>query len=329
VRLGTFVLLSVVFCGFFSVLLSLHASREATTQPATFAEVSALVEAAPERLDNQADQATGVDPHLIALRRSTAKKALDCLDSLERTFPALAQHEAEYGEDLVRLSREFQSTLPPLRAAYKDVLAGNTSPELQKRIQTLNEAYLTKCELFQEGIAHWKNDLARKHLEAAENLGFEGITFSTTLGEIKRRLPGETAFTKEWGQTRYVFIDIPIADSVHLSFIDDDLFQIDVGYYCDETVHTLGGFDGIENRLIKKLGPAHVTHVPNHPRVIIRGWRFPEVQRTIQLKWDDERWPQGIWLSIIHTDRYERNERKKLAYYQKEQREAEARNAGF
>jgi hypothetical protein len=311
-----------VFCGFFSVLLSLHASREATTQPATFAEVAALVEAAPEVVDNQVDQATGVDPKQIAEWKSKARNLLESLDTIERSMSAaLPQFEADKADDLVRLVREYKATFAPIRTAANKALAGDYSPELRQRIVALNNDFQEKSRAVEEGIVAYNQDIARKHQREAENFQFMGIGFCTKPQDL-RGVDRDRFYQDPWGETRYWDIHLQRLAELDLRWVNGELFKIvaDYGPY----VYDFGGPDAIVKRLTEKLGPPKMER----ERLLYSRytWTFPEVERRIVF---EDKFIDGQILSVVHTGREKRCQEQQRAFDHRKQAEAEARNAGF
>jgi hypothetical protein len=159
------------------------------------------------------------------------------------------------------------------------------------------------------------------------------VTFDMKLPAFRQMLPeNQRESISRYSQedlecriTTYVFLHLKSFYTAHFYFVDDDLYDMSVSYDTGR-LWELGGFEAIQKRLVKKLGPPHLLSDPESPNssAIVRIWEFPEHDRKITLRWRDD-----VSIYVERPSREEIAKARQKAFRLKEKRKAESKDAGF
>ncbi len=262
-------------------------------------------------------------------------------DPLPRS-PGALETDDEFAENLVRNNRTGVEYLERLFIGWKaDEDAANLMRKVSelkamipKRKVTLDEAISANDELgkklsdVQDEFQKYMQKVAQKRRNHIEEFSFLDVTFNVKRPAFLSVLPADESEPynsdkdRACGLTSYVFVNLKSVSSASYKFIDDDLYEMHVSYDYDK-LDDLGGYGGIQNRLLQKFGPPDFTHPDS---LLESKWIFPEHGREITLQMFKTK---NVYITASHLARLELVKQREAAYERWEQKKAESRNAGF
>lgn len=112
--------------------------------------------------------------------------------------------------------------------------------------------------------------------DALEKYHFEGLTFSTSPAELKKKFPNMTRAADKSDPKLsvqcYSITHLKTADMARLYYVDDLLYQVEI-VYKPKRLEAQGGTDALIKKLVAGWGPA------GHVDAIRRTWQEPTCGR--------------------------------------------------